>query len=227
MHNISNEFSSRDDYGNFEANLRFLHKAIKFNKEMKVLEIGSGKGRLLNYFFRNGYDINGIEISEAMINESNRLYGDLPLDKMSCEALLFKDSSFDVVLSFDVFEHIADSDRHLQEVKRVLKSGGYYLLQTPNKWTNAIFETIRWRSVIKWRKDHCSLHSYWQIKRRLEKNGFEVMFYDMSVLNEFFTLKIKTYLGNFGLFMLEVVNLNKLPRPLRTNFYIKARKGLN
>ena len=75
------------------------------------------------------------------------------------DRLGFSDSTFDLVLSFDVFEHIADSDAHLAEVARVLRPGGAYALQTPNKWTNSVFETIRWRSVTAWKADHCSLHS--------------------------------------------------------------------
>ena len=57
------------------------------------------------------------------------------------------------------------------EVRRVLKPGGWLLLQTPNKWTNSIFETIRWRSFSKWRVDHCSLHNYWQPPAGCRRSG--------------------------------------------------------
>ena len=219
-----NYFNKREEFGNFEANLRFLIETNVLNRRANILEIGSGKGKLLNYFFQNGYNIKGIEIKESMIEESKKLYGHLPLYRMSGKALGFKDSSFDIVLSFDVFEHISDSDQHLQEVRRILKPGGHYLLQTPNKWTNFIFETIRWRSVSKWRKDHCSLHNYWEIKKRFKKNGFDIIFYDIPVVNDFFIFKIKTYLGKFGVFVLKIMNPDKLPYFLKTNFYIKAKK---
>ena len=87
---------------------------------------------------------------------------------------LAETEQFDLVLSFDVIEHIPDTERHLLEVRRVLKPGGSYLLQTPNKWTNSIFETIRWRSVSKWRVDHCSLHTYRQLRQRLAVVGRRV-----------------------------------------------------
>ena len=78
---------------------------------------------------------------------------------------------FDVVMSFDVLEHIPDSDRHLQEVRRVLRPGGHYVLQTPNKLTNAVFETIRWRSL---RHGAPTTARFGQLQRRLRAAGFSV-----------------------------------------------------
>jgi hypothetical protein len=106
----------------------------------------------------------------------------------------------------------------------VLKPGGWYLFQTPNKWTNAIFETIRWRSFTKWKIDHCSLHSYRQLERRLSRHGFEVAFDDVRVVTPFFRQKLRRYLGPAGPMMLAVINPDRLPLPLRTNFYVRARK---
>lgn len=158
-------FDERTDYGNFESNLMFLNSLDLLNENSKILEIGTGRGSLLYHFYNKGYNIQGIEIDEKLIIESSKFYGELPITLMSGETLEYEDSLFDIILSFDVFEHIKDSDKHLNEIRRVLKPNGYYLLQTPNKWTNIIFETIRWKSFTKWREDHCSLHSYWDIKK--------------------------------------------------------------
>ncbi len=75
----------------------------------------------------------GIENNRWMVEESRRLHGDLPGDTGHGHTLPFPDASFDVVISFDVFEHIAESDAHLREVGRVLVPGGRYLLQTPEQ----------------------------------------------------------------------------------------------
>jgi cyclopropane fatty-acyl-phospholipid synthase-like methyltransferase len=222
----ANDFSKRNEYGNFEANLQFLDQAAVLAPTIEILEIGSGKGKLLSRYYQSGYHITGIDIKESQVHESKSLHGSMPVTVMMGDVLGFRNASFDVVMSFDVFEHIFYSDRHLQEVSRVLKPQGYYLLQTPNKWTNTIFETIRWKSFTAWRADHCALHSYWEIKRRFEKHGFDLEFYSIPVVNEFFTRKLKAYLGGWGLLLLRVIDPDRLPLFLKTNFYIKARKCL-
>ena len=44
------------------------------------------------------------------------------------------DASFDLVLSFQVLEHVRDLDRYLSEAKRLLRPGGQLLLSTHGTW---------------------------------------------------------------------------------------------
>lgn len=39
----------------------------------------------------------------------------------------------------------------------------------------------RWWSFTPWRPDHCTLHTYTQLSRRLERHGFQVEFHDVAV----------------------------------------------
>lgn len=215
------DFELRHEFGNAAANLSFLRATGALTPGTTLLEIGSGTGALLRHLLEQGIWARGVEISAERLAEGRRLYGELPIDKVDGTALPFRDASFDTVVSFDVFEHIRDSDAHLNEVRRVLKPGGRYLLQTPNKWTNAPFETLRWRSL-KWREDHCALHTYGQLRRRLARHGFAPRFYDIPVVTEFFIRKIRHYLGRPGLLALKIANPDRLPLRFRTNFYVEA-----
>jgi len=217
-------FRQRDDFGPFNANIQFVEKTDLLSREAKILEIGSGKGRLLNHYVKLGYDIRGVEINREYIAASRVLFGELPLTPVDSERLPADDASLDLVMSFDVFEHIPDTDAHLREVTRILKPGGTYLLQTPNKWTNTVFETFRWKSLTAWKVQHCSLHSFRELRRRCEKHGLSVTFYDIPLVDDFFRFKVEAYLGKAGLALIKVINPDALPLPLRTNFFITARK---
>ena len=208
---------------NFEANIRVLKKTRLLNKNKKMLEIGSGKGVMVNCLSKKGYDIVGTEINDNYIKFAKNRFG-VVLKKMSGENLNFKNNSFDIALSFDVFEHIPNTNKHLKEVRRVLKSNGHYLLQTPNKWTNLPFEIIKNKSFKKHKQYHCSLHNYWELKKIFKKNGFNVKFYKIPVVNDFFKRKIKKQFGTLGLIILKVLNPDYFPYFLKTNFYLVGER---
>ncbi|GAG79590.1 unnamed protein product, partial [marine sediment metagenome] len=168
------------------------------------------------------YDTAGMDISREAIAYGLKKYGDIKLQVQPAEILRFADETFDIVLSFDLFEHIAQLDRHINEVLRVLRPGGYYLFQTPNKYSNIIFETLATRSL-RWRRHHPSLHSPRQLKRRLAKHGFGAEFVKMNTMNEFTLNKLKKGFGPIS-HILKHINFRRLPLVLQTNLYVIARK---
>jgi SAM-dependent methyltransferase len=211
--------------GNIEANLRFIEQTGVLDAKPSILEIGTGTGALLHHLRERGLDARGVELRQAFIDQAYAWYGPLPITKVSGIELPFADGSFDAIMSFDVFEHIRDSDAHLRELGRVLRPGGALLMQTPNKWMNTIFETIRWRSFTRWRDDHCALHSLPELVARLERNGFStVRAFDVPVVNEFFRAKVRRYAGWPGTLALRIVNPDRLPLRFRTNLYVMATR---
>ena len=222
---------NRVAWGNYESNLEFLRRAGLTSAMTRVLEIGCGKGAILGFLQKAGHVVTGIDVDADALAYCLAPDANLPVSVASGDTLPFSDGSFDAVLSFDVFEHIRDSDRHLKEVRRVLRPGGWYLLQTPNKWTNIPFELLRqWKkfhtgpltSYRELTKDHCALHNYWQMKRRFSRNRFEISFFDVPVVNQYFKSKMRAYFGPPGEWILAVLNPDRFPMYLRTNFYAKA-----
>jgi SAM-dependent methyltransferase len=209
-------------FGNLEANLRFVDATGLVRSGTRILEVGSGTGAMLQALRERGAEVEGVELRQDLIDRAREHFGALPVQRVTGTALPFEAGVFDVVASFDVFEHIPDTDAHLAEVHRVLRPGGAYLVQTPNRYTNVVFETIRWRSFTRFREDHCSLHSMRELLDRLRRHGFEPRAYDVPVVNAFFRAKVRKYAGWPGSLALAIVNPDRLPLAWRTNLYVAA-----
>ena len=207
--------------GNLQVNLDFLKQTGLINAHQKVLELGCGTGNLAHFLRTTGVAVIGSDIAQTAINHARQCYPDMDFRAHSAEELPYEDGSFDIVMSFDVLEHLPNVDQHLREVRRVLKPGGCYLLQTPNKLSNAVFETLKCRSL-EWKRYHPSLHFFGQLKKRLTGNGFRCQCIKMNTMNEFAVNKIKK-IGLPG-WLFAWINFRYLPFRLQTNFYVIAQK---
>src|SRR4051794_13022231 len=103
-----------------------------------VLDLGCGYGgRTVWYAERYAPNrISGIEISPMMVDRCRAFAERRGADSVSfdvgfAERLEFDDDSFDVVLSYDVLEHVQDPARALEEIARVLRPGGQAFLVFP------------------------------------------------------------------------------------------------
>lgn len=98
------------------------------SKEMKVLEVGCGYGRILSELYNNGFsNLIGIDISQRMINRGLRQYPYLDLRKGNGCALPFPENAFHAVILVTVLTCIPESEKQqrlISEVLRVLQTGG-------------------------------------------------------------------------------------------------------
>ena len=215
--------AGKEARGNLQTNLEFLKGSDLLQPNHRILEVGCGIGNIVNELTQQGYDIIGRDISREAIAYGRKKYPEIKIEVQPAEELKFEDKSFDIVLSFDLFEHVVRIDRHISEVFRVLRPGGYYMFQTPNKYSNIIFETFKSRTL-QWRNYHPSLHTPGQLRRRLSKHGFDVRFVKMNPINEFTIAKFKK-LGPVGN-LFKYINFRRMPLMLQTNLYVIAEKTI-
>ena len=216
--------SGKEERGNLQTNLEFLSQTDLLQSNHRILEVGCGIGNIVFELTKQGHNIIGRDISSEAISHGQKKYPDINIEVQTAEELKFEDEAFDIVLSFDLFEHVVQIDKHLGEVFRVLRPGGYYMFQTPNKFSNIIFETLKTRTL-QWRHYHPSLHSPGQLRRRLSGHGFDVRFVKMNPVNEFTIKKFKK-LGPLGN-IFKHINFCRLPLALQTNLYVIAEKTKN
>ena len=89
----------------------------EINNDSILLDVGSGDGSLINYLSSKKISCDGCDINDA---------------NLEIDPLPFKNSSFTHVLLYAVIEHIKNTDHLINEIKRVLKKDGNFILITPN-----------------------------------------------------------------------------------------------
>jgi SAM-dependent methyltransferase len=100
-----------------------------------VLDAGCGCGYGSHHLATAGAEqVVGVDVSPEAIEYARSHYDVRNLDFRVADvtALAFSDEAFDVVVCLEVFEHVADQQRLLAEVHRVLKPGGRFVVSTPN-----------------------------------------------------------------------------------------------
>jgi cyclopropane fatty-acyl-phospholipid synthase-like methyltransferase len=98
-------------FGNLEANLRFVRDTGIIRPGVRLLEIGSGTGAMLHALIEQGSDAHGVEIRQDLIDEAQRHFGPLPIERVFGTTLPFPDDSRGRC-SFDAT--IPDTDAHLR-----------------------------------------------------------------------------------------------------------------
>lgn len=108
----------------------------------RMIDLGCNDGGLTLLFKEklSVKEVYGVDINEeAVLKAGKRGVKAYRLD-LSKDKLPFPDNFFDLVVSFEVIEHLINPDNMLREARRVLKRGGFLLISTPNlaSWINRI-----------------------------------------------------------------------------------------
>jgi SAM-dependent methyltransferase len=112
------------------------HFAARWAAGKRVLDVACGEGYGSALLASRAAHVTGVDVSDAAVAHARAAYGEranLEFVQASCTALPFPDASFDTVASFETLEHIEAQAAFLDQVARVLKPGGVFVLSCPNK----------------------------------------------------------------------------------------------
>lgn len=115
---------------------RYMFASQLVNSKV-VLDIACGSGYGSNYLSKAGAEkIIGVDISEETIEYCKKQYPDSGIEFVqgSVEKIPLADKSVDIIVSFETIEHVDEKTQlnFLQEVKRVLRPEGIFVVSTPN-----------------------------------------------------------------------------------------------
>jgi 2-polyprenyl-3-methyl-5-hydroxy-6-metoxy-1,4-benzoquinol methylase len=95
-----------------------------------LLDAGAADGMMSGRLADLGWSVTAVDISARLLK--------LPLERSfsqvvaDVETMPLRDSIFDLVVCTEVFEHLADYRRAVQEISRIMKSGGHAVVSVPN-----------------------------------------------------------------------------------------------
>jgi len=109
-----------------------------FGTGIRILDIGCGQGfacDILKNMFKEKIFLVACDVSEASIQKikSKNCADDVFKCDVSTERIPYNENTFDIVLLFDILEHISNPYFAVNEAKRICKYGGKMFISIPDE----------------------------------------------------------------------------------------------
>ncbi len=102
-------------------------------KDIKILDIGAGTGRLSLQFAKGGAQVMALDVSSKMLELIRRKNKKIQTIVADAESLPFENESFYIVTAAFLIVHLKDPTKFFDEVYRVLKDGGRFVVTNINQ----------------------------------------------------------------------------------------------
>jgi SAM-dependent methyltransferase len=155
----------------FRQDYRVAHRILlkAFPKGGSILDVGCASGYFLESLGEQ-WGRYGLEIFHVAAQRA-RARGKISIHECDIASAGFASGSFDVVCTFDVVEHLSEPMSFFQEVRRVLKPGGWLLLGTGDSRSfGARLSGRRWAYLAI--PEHLSFFNARSLRDALRKAGF-------------------------------------------------------
>jgi SAM-dependent methyltransferase len=109
--------------------------AARLARGKRALDAGCGAGYGSAELARAAQSVLGVDSAADAIEFARTHYQapNLTFEQASCSTLPYGDGSFDLIVAFEVIEHLPDWRQFLQEARRTLAPNGQFIVSTPNK----------------------------------------------------------------------------------------------
>lgn len=151
---------------------------MESKRSCRVLEVGCQSGILCHDLMQRGHEPCGMDVVEELIADARIKYPQIRFELGNCEKEFpFDDKYFDVVWAGDIIEHIHHTDTFVNEINRVLKIGGLFILTTPmhNKLKNLLICLCKFEKHFDPEFPHLRFYTLKSLRRVLQERGFRII----------------------------------------------------
>ncbi len=147
--------------------------------ELRVLDLGCGRGHLSHLLAQEGYQVVGVDLSKSSIMLAQQRYPECRFIKADIFNLPYRQVKppFDAVISMEVIEHLFHPRELVRTAKKCLKPNGRLILSTPY---HGYLKNLGLSFLDRWDRHWNTFDDGWHIKffsrrtlsRLLEEEGF-------------------------------------------------------
>lgn len=143
-----------------------------YRKTGRILDLGCGYGFFLETAKKRGWKVYGTEISQEACEKCSSKGINMYCGKFeNCD---FEDEYFDIIVSFEVIEHLQNPKEIVACSNRVLRKGGLFYLTTPNFNSYLRYRLKSNYDVIDY-PNHLSYYTSVTLRLLVEKFGFKTL----------------------------------------------------
>jgi 2-polyprenyl-3-methyl-5-hydroxy-6-metoxy-1,4-benzoquinol methylase len=146
--------------------------------DRRILDVGCGPGTLVGKLADAGYEATGFDISDRAVELASRRYPTVPFTQHAVEEHPWPvhPGSQDVVVSFEVIEHLLRPRSLLEGAGEALAPGGHLALSTPyhGLLKETVIALVAFDRHFAVEGDHIRFFSDRALRRLLGSAGFEV-----------------------------------------------------
>jgi 2-polyprenyl-3-methyl-5-hydroxy-6-metoxy-1,4-benzoquinol methylase len=169
--NLWGDFCTITNLYSQELDLQFRKSDINL-KNLRVLEVGFGSGKILKYCLNRGCNVEGIEIQENLLQAAseNNIKAYKNIQEIDGEG-------YDLIIGFDVLEHMDTAQLlgFFKKASSLLNKGGKMIYRYPNGDSYAGLPSFNGDFT------HKSMIGFMKIKQLSELNGLMIESYRGAV----------------------------------------------
>ncbi len=164
---------AQGELDNIAARLDRIERFVK--RRGALLEIGCGRGFFLNEALKRGWRVEGIEFEGSAARHLLKSVEEkVKFIRTEKDFQNLPEQSFEVITSYQVFEHLTQPVASLKAWSRALRSSGLMVIQTPHAGSlGAKFNGSNW--IHHKKKEHFVIYSKKALEMLYRLNGFKII----------------------------------------------------